>query len=92
MSTPSIRREPHEERRPRPFITSRVANQTLPGGLTIVPVTDRPPSHLVVAWKSANPNPLVRSFVEIAAANYPAPMSAQRQSRKRTRRTEGTIT
>src|ERR1700730_18684626 len=25
MSTPSIRREPHEERRPRPFITSRMA-------------------------------------------------------------------
>jgi DNA-binding transcriptional LysR family regulator len=42
-------------------------NQPLPGGLVNVPVTDRPPSRLVVAWKKAGPNPLVRSFVDIAA-------------------------
>jgi DNA-binding transcriptional LysR family regulator len=43
---------------------------TLPDGLTVVPLTDMPPSHLVIAWNSANPGPLIRSFVRIATAVY----------------------
>lgn len=42
----------------------------LPDGLTTVPLADMAPSRLVVAWNSANPSPLIRSFVEIAAATY----------------------
>ena len=45
-------------------------NQTLPQGLVLVPVSDRAPSQLVVAWRGTDPSPLVRSFVEIAAASY----------------------
>ncbi|MEV6825759.1 LysR family transcriptional regulator [Amycolatopsis sp. NPDC051102] len=37
--------------------------QPLPPGLRIVPVADRPPSELVVAWPKAGSSPLVRSFV-----------------------------
>lgn len=48
-------------------------NQTLPQGLVVVPVSDRAPSQLVVAWRATNPSPLVRSFVKIAAASYRAP-------------------
>ena len=48
-------------------------NQTLPQGLTLVPVSDRPPSQLVVAWRGTDPSALVRSFVEIAAASYRTP-------------------
>jgi hypothetical protein len=40
----------------------------LPAGL--VAVTDLPPSQLVVAWPSARPGPLVRSFAQIAAAVF----------------------
>jgi DNA-binding transcriptional LysR family regulator len=42
-------------------------NQDMPDGLAVVPVTDRPPSHLVVAWRAGDDDPLIRSFVEIAA-------------------------
>jgi DNA-binding transcriptional LysR family regulator len=42
----------------------------LPEGLTWVPLVDMPPSRLVVAWAGADPGPLVRSFVGIAAALY----------------------
>jgi hypothetical protein len=42
----------------------------LPDGLTSVPLAGMPLSHLVVAWNSTNPNPLIRSFTEIAAALY----------------------
>jgi DNA-binding transcriptional LysR family regulator len=42
----------------------------LPDGLIAVPLTDMPPSPLVVAWNSANPDPLIRSFTEIAIAVY----------------------
>lgn len=41
---------------------------TLPEGLTAVPLLDMPPSRLVVAWTEADANPLVRSFIQIAAA------------------------
>lgn len=40
---------------------------TLPEGLTAVPVSDMPPSRLVVAWPAANSSPLVRSLVQLAA-------------------------
>jgi DNA-binding transcriptional LysR family regulator len=39
-------------------------------GLTVVPVTDMPPSRVVVAWHEGNTDPLVRSFVQIATAAY----------------------
>jgi DNA-binding transcriptional LysR family regulator len=42
----------------------------LPDGLTSVPLTDMPPSRLVVAWNSNSTNPLIRSFTQIAAASY----------------------
>jgi hypothetical protein len=45
---------------------------TLPEGLTVVPLTDMPPSDLVVAWNTANAGPLIRSFTQIAAAVYRA--------------------
>lgn len=45
-------------------------DHVLPDGLVCVPVADLPPSHLIVAWNTTNPNPLIRSFVQIAAANY----------------------
>ena len=41
--------------------------QPLPKGLALVPVTDREPNKVVVAWNSARPSPLVRSFVAVAA-------------------------
>ena len=41
-------------------------NQKVPEGLTLVPVEDRPPNHLVVAWKTATHDPLVRSFIDVA--------------------------
>ncbi|OAR21971.1 LysR family transcriptional regulator [Streptomyces sp. ERV7] len=37
-------------------------------GLTVVPLTDMPPSSLVVAWNESAMSPLIRSFVEIATA------------------------
>jgi DNA-binding transcriptional LysR family regulator len=39
-----------------------------PAGLTTVPLRDMPNSDLVVAWPEADPSPLVRSFVRLAAA------------------------
>jgi DNA-binding transcriptional LysR family regulator len=42
-------------------------DQQVPDGLTVVPAADRPPSHLVVAWRAGTHDPLVRSFVEVAA-------------------------
>ena len=43
---------------------------TLPEGLTAVALTDMPPSRLVIAWNSGDPSPLIRSFVQTAAAVY----------------------
>ena len=45
-------------------------NQQLPANLVIVPVTDRPPSRLVVAWHRDRTSPLIRSFVDTAVATY----------------------
>ncbi|HEX6355040.1 LysR family transcriptional regulator [Actinophytocola sp.] len=39
----------------------------LPPGLAWVPLRDKAPSRLVVAWPSTGPSPLVRSFVQLAA-------------------------
>jgi DNA-binding transcriptional LysR family regulator len=36
-------------------------------GLTVVPLADMPPSRLIVAWRAADTNPLIHSFVELAA-------------------------
>lgn len=41
-------------------------NQTLPAGLVVVALADRPPTQLVIAWKHDKSNPLVQSFIEIA--------------------------
>jgi DNA-binding transcriptional LysR family regulator len=45
-------------------------NHAVPEGLTTVPLSDMPPSRLVVAWKATNANPLIRSFTRIAASAY----------------------
>lgn len=42
----------------------------LPDGLTCVPLTDMPPSRLIIAWNSTATNPLVRSFTHIADQAY----------------------
>ncbi|MFE0171061.1 LysR family transcriptional regulator [Streptomyces sp. NPDC059002] len=39
-------------------------------GLTVVPLADMPPSRVVAAWQEGDTNPLIRSFVRIAAAAY----------------------
>jgi DNA-binding transcriptional LysR family regulator len=44
-----------------------------PEGLTVVPLTDMPPSRVVVAWNEGDPDPLIRSFVQLAAAAYREP-------------------
>ncbi|MFF1907738.1 LysR family transcriptional regulator [Kitasatospora sp. NPDC058218] len=36
-------------------------------GLTVVPLADLPPSRLVVAWRTGDTDPLLRSFVALAA-------------------------
>jgi DNA-binding transcriptional LysR family regulator len=41
-----------------------------PDGLAAVEVADLPPSQLVLAWREADPSPLVRSFAAIAADTY----------------------
>ncbi|WP_439381975.1 LysR family transcriptional regulator [Amycolatopsis lexingtonensis] len=46
--------------------------QPLPEGLSVVPVADRPPSDLVVAWPKTGGGPLVRGFVRVAASLGPA--------------------
>lgn len=50
----------------------------LPDGLTVVPLTDMPPSALVIAWRDADASVRIRSFVRIAesvhgTATGPAP-------------------
>ncbi|MEU2739879.1 LysR substrate-binding domain-containing protein [Streptomyces sp. NPDC007095] len=43
-------------------------SQALPEGLTVIPLTEAPPSDLVIAWNSAHTTPLIRSFVSLATA------------------------
>jgi DNA-binding transcriptional LysR family regulator len=45
-------------------------DQILPAGLTTVRAVDREPSLLVLAWRAADPSPLIRSFVDIAAGSF----------------------
>ncbi|SEF23673.1 DNA-binding transcriptional regulator, LysR family [Amycolatopsis pretoriensis] len=45
-------------------------DQPLPAGLVVVPLADRPPSDLVVAWPKTARGPLVRGFVQVAASGY----------------------
>lgn len=42
----------------------------MPKGLTLVPLTDMPPSPLVVAWATEHESPLVHSFVEVTVKTY----------------------
>lgn len=42
----------------------------LPAGLAWTPLTDMPPSALVVAWASEQESPLIRSFAHIAVDTY----------------------
>ncbi|MFE3606213.1 LysR family transcriptional regulator [Streptomyces goshikiensis] len=42
----------------------------LPAELAAVPLTDMPPSRVVVVWKEDDTNPLIRSFAETATAAY----------------------
>ncbi|MGK5543143.1 LysR family transcriptional regulator [Streptomyces sp. URMC 127] len=39
-------------------------------GLAVVPLSDMPPSRVVVAWNRGDPHPLVRSFIEAATDAY----------------------
>jgi hypothetical protein len=45
-------------------------DQPLPAGLVVVPLVDRPPSEIVVAWQKNDRNPLVRNFVQAAELSY----------------------
>ena len=49
---------------------------SLPEGLVAVAVADMPPSRLVLAWREADANPLVRSFADITADSYRSPSRA----------------
>jgi DNA-binding transcriptional LysR family regulator len=42
----------------------------LPDGLTWAPLTDMPPSPVVVAWATEHESPLIRSFAHIAVDTY----------------------
>ncbi|MFF5922621.1 LysR family transcriptional regulator [Streptomyces flavochromogenes] len=39
-------------------------------GLTVAPLSDMPASRVVAAWHEKDRNPLIRSFVQLAAATY----------------------
>ncbi|WP_037909033.1 LysR family transcriptional regulator [Actinacidiphila yeochonensis] len=39
-------------------------------GLVVVPLADMPPSRAVAAWNKGDTNPLIRSFVDLAASTY----------------------
>lgn len=42
----------------------------LPDNLTVVPLVDMAPSRVVAVWNDDDPNPLIRSFIDIALAVY----------------------
>lgn len=50
----------------------------LPDGLTSIPLTDMPPSRLVVAWNTTNPGPLIASFTHLAVTRVGAPRHTPR--------------
>ena len=41
-----------------------------PDELAVVPLIDMPPSRVVVAWNASDPNPLIRSFAQLATTAY----------------------
>ncbi|GAB3157999.1 LysR substrate-binding domain-containing protein [Amycolatopsis stemonae] len=45
-------------------------DQPLQAGWVVVPLADRPPSDLVVAWPKTGRSPLVRGFVQVAWTGY----------------------
>ncbi|MEU8463327.1 LysR substrate-binding domain-containing protein [Streptomyces sp. NPDC029003] len=45
----------------------------VPGGLVAVPVADMAPSRVVVVWNAGDPNPLIPTFVRLAAATCRRP-------------------
>lgn len=53
-------------------------DQQLPANLVVVPVVDRAPSELVVAWRRDRTDPLIRSFVGAAATAYGTRANDQR--------------
>ncbi len=48
-------------------------SHAVPDSLTWVPLTDMPPSSLVVAWMTDQENSLINSFVDIAVHEYRSP-------------------
>lgn len=57
-------------------------DQPLPAGLVAVPLSDRRPSELVVAWPKSERSPLVRSFVQVAENCWdPEPHAGTTQTR-----------
>jgi DNA-binding transcriptional LysR family regulator len=50
--------------------------EPVPAGLICVPVTDAPPSRLVLAWNEQDRRPLVASFVAAALSTAPRPAAA----------------
>jgi DNA-binding transcriptional LysR family regulator len=48
-------------------------DQLLPPGLVVVPVDDRAPSRLVLAWRTDRSTPIVRSFARSAAESFRRP-------------------
>ncbi|MHC3470807.1 LysR family transcriptional regulator [Streptomyces sp. 7R007] len=42
----------------------------LPAELTVVPLTDMPPSRVVAAWNEGDTNPLIPTFIETATTAY----------------------
>jgi DNA-binding transcriptional LysR family regulator len=44
----------------------------LPEEVTTVPLSDMPPSRLVIAWNKGDANPRIRSLIQIAAAAFRA--------------------
>ncbi|WP_234021724.1 LysR family transcriptional regulator [Streptomyces sp. 351MFTsu5.1] len=42
----------------------------LPAELAVVPLADMAPSRVVAVWNEGDPNPLIRSFIDIATAAY----------------------
>jgi DNA-binding transcriptional LysR family regulator len=68
-----------------------ITGQGPPDGLTVVPVSDMPPSRLVLAWSTTSSNPLARSFARVTIALYrgggdrtrPVPRGVARPTRGR---------
>lgn len=55
-----------------------VSKHSLPDGLIVIPLSDMPPSHVVVARRREDTNPLLRSFTQIAVNTLGARTGATR--------------